>query len=183
LVLADVNGVSDIYEWEANGTGSCNRSDQNGGCLFLVSPGNSPLPASLADVSVDGDNVFFFTAQSLVRQDRDELLDVYDARVGGGILSQNEVEPAPCASEGCTTGAGTVAPNHTNPGSTVRGPGNSKPLQCKKGFHKVTKKGHESCVKNKKKHGQHKKKAKHKKRAGGNSTRRLGAGNGRSAHR
>ena len=35
-----------------------------------------------------GNNVFFFTTQGLVAQDRDELVDVYDARVGGGIAAQ-----------------------------------------------------------------------------------------------
>ena len=35
------NGVSDVYEWEADGTGSCSSSADNGGCLSLLSGGQS----------------------------------------------------------------------------------------------------------------------------------------------
>ena len=46
--------------------------------------------------------MFFFTRQALVGQDEDELVDLYDARVGGGIAAQNPPPPAaPCLGEAC----------------------------------------------------------------------------------
>src|SRR5262249_54806563 len=45
LVGADTNGVKDVYEWEAEGTGSCASSDQDGGCLYLISTGTSSEPS------------------------------------------------------------------------------------------------------------------------------------------
>ncbi len=146
LVSADTNGVNDVYEWEAQGSGTCASSAQNGGCLNLMSAGTSPLPSRFADASANGDDVFFFTAQSLVLQDRDELVDLYDARVNGGIPSQNQPPPPICVGEGCP---GPFIPPQAvpAPGSSAQLPGNPKPLKCKKGFKKVTKKGKERCVK------------------------------------
>jgi hypothetical protein len=158
LVSTDVNGVSDVYEWEADGTGSCQSDRQDGGCLYLLSTGTSPLPSRFADASASGNDVFIFTAQSLVRQDRDELVDVYDVRVGGGIPSQEQVEPEPCEGENCK-GSVLQPPAPAGPGSNGTGPGNPKPLACKKGFKRATKHGREVCVKKAK----HKKGKSHKK--------------------
>ena len=74
--------------------GSCERtsasfSDSSGGCLYLISTGQSAQPSYFGDASTDGTDVFFFTRQSLVGQDQDENYDVYDARVNGGIAAQN----------------------------------------------------------------------------------------------
>ena len=101
LVLDDTNGQAgcpleggsvqrfpacqDVYEWEAPGHGLLRRrtaTAPDGGCLYLISTGKSNYPSLFADASVSGDDVFFFTRQRLVGQDKDELQDVYDARVG-----------------------------------------------------------------------------------------------------
>ena len=79
LVPADTNGVSDVYEWEAKGSGCCESESQNGGCLYLISSGTSPAPSDFLDASTNGDHVFFFTDQQLVPGDRTQLIDVYDA--------------------------------------------------------------------------------------------------------
>ena len=73
LVPQDTNGVLDVYEWEADGTGGCGSESQNGGCLYLISSGHSPDPSYFADASESGDDVFFFTSQPLVREDQDQL--------------------------------------------------------------------------------------------------------------
>ena len=73
LVAGDTNGVNDVYEWEANGTGSCRSEDQNGGCLYLLSGGTDPQPSYFADAGANGDDAFFFTYGRLVGQDKDEL--------------------------------------------------------------------------------------------------------------
>jgi hypothetical protein len=159
LVGADTNGVKDVYEWEAEGTGSCMSSDQDGGCLYLISTGTSPEPSYFGDAGENGDDAYFFTAQPLVGQDRDELVDVYDARVGGGLASQNPPPPSICTGEACRPGA-TPAPAGQSAGtSTFSGPGNPP---AKKSHHK---KKHKSKKKQKSK--KHQKKGA-KSRQGGN---------------
>jgi hypothetical protein len=162
LVGADTNGVKDVYEWEADGTGSCTSSDQNGGCLRLISTGTSPEPSYFADASESGDDVYFFTGQPLVGQDLDELVDVYDARVGGGLASQNPPPPSICTGEACRPGATPAPAGQTAGTSTFSGPGNPP---AKKAQHK--KKKHKSKAKKKHKSKKHHKKGA-KSRQGGN---------------
>ena len=69
---------------------SASFSASNGGCLYLISTGESAEPSYFGDASANGDDVFFFTRQSLVGQDRDENYDIYDARIDGGIAAQNQ---------------------------------------------------------------------------------------------
>jgi hypothetical protein len=107
LVPGDKNNQLDVYEWEREGTGSCERggagfSERNDGCLYLISTGKSAQPSYFGDASADGNDVFFFTRQSLVTQDQDLNVDVYDARVDGGIAAQNPLPSAePCTGETC----------------------------------------------------------------------------------
>jgi hypothetical protein len=183
LVEGDTNGVADVYEWEAPGASpSCGTAAQDGGCLFLLSTGRSTLPSEFADADETGENVFFSTYQSLVGQDRDELADVYDARVGGGIPSQSPSEVAPCANEEACNGPVSAAPGFTSPQTSVSGPGNPKALSCKKGFRREIKKGRQRCVKisgsshSKKKH---KKKAEHHQKGGNKAAKSKGKGKGR----
>jgi hypothetical protein len=99
-VSQDTNGQMDVYEWERGGTGSC--SSDNGGCIYLISTGRSSAPSYFGDSSADGRDVFFFTRQSLVNQDQDNNVDMYDARIEGGIVAQNPEPPMrPCSGEEC----------------------------------------------------------------------------------
>ncbi|HXB64509.1 MAG TPA: hypothetical protein VNV42_06490 [Solirubrobacteraceae bacterium] len=98
-------GVRNVYEWESSGASSCTESSpsysaQDGGCLYLLSTGQSPEPSYFVDASASGDDVFIDTSQRLVAQDGDELYDIYDARVGGGIAAQSE-RPKTCGGEEC----------------------------------------------------------------------------------
>jgi len=99
LVPADTNDRQDVYEWEAEGTGSCKAGHLNG-CVYLMSSGTSGEGSSFMDASSSGDNVFFITNSQLVGQDTDHSVDIYDARVGGGFPS-----PTPpalsCEGEAC----------------------------------------------------------------------------------
>ena len=97
----DIRTCQDVYEWEAKGTGSCKSESQNGGCLYLLSTGKGAEPAFFADADEDGENVFIFTANPLVSQDKDALIDAYDVRVGGGLASQNQPATKPCDGEAC----------------------------------------------------------------------------------
>jgi hypothetical protein len=96
-----------VYEWERAGEGTCERSgaafvEGDDGCLYLISTGQSEGPSYFGDASADGGEVFFFTRQPLVGQDRDFNVDLYDARVDGGIAAQNpQPWPSPCKGEAC----------------------------------------------------------------------------------
>jgi hypothetical protein len=137
LVPADNNGVRDVYEWEAQGTGSCTTTNANGGCLYLVSSGTSPNPSFFGDASVSGDDAFVFTSSQLVPQDLDDLVDAYDARIGGGLAGQHPAPPIPpCEGEACR-GASTAAPGASGAGTAVfQGPGNQTGKKPVKKHHK-----------------------------------------------
>ncbi len=157
LIQGDKNEVADVYEWEADGKGTCESINQNGGCLYLISTGTSSEPAYFSDASVSGDDVFFFTTQSLVGQDTDNLSDAYDARVDGGLTAQSPGTVFPCETGLACRGPSVAIPGVTSAGSsTFNGPENPSPTSCKQGS---VRKG-EECVKKAKKH---KKKQKHKK--------------------
>jgi hypothetical protein len=150
----------DVYEWEAKETGSCKVPNVGNGCLYLLSSGESGQSSHFASASADGDSAFIVTNSPLVPLDGDELGDMYDVRVDGGLPSQHATPPQPCGSaEACKGPSSTPKPT-TSPGSqTFQGPGNTKPARCRKGF--VRK--HGKCVK-KKHHG---KKRHHKRHSGG----------------
>jgi hypothetical protein len=161
LVPQDTNGQTDVYEWEREGVGSCERNSasfsvSNEGCLYLISTGHSAQPAYFGDASASGDGVFFFTRQSLVGQDRDENYDIYDARVDGGVAAQNPLSPVGCTGEEGCLGPANSSPVFDAPASaTITGEGNLAPVESKT----ATK------VKVKKKKKQKKHKAKKKARA------------------
>ncbi len=108
----DTNGVSDVYEYE-------------GGHVYLISPGMASDEAVFADASESGNDVFFTTRQQLVPADGDQIVDLYDARVGG---RPEESTPPPCSEEACHEQA-TGPPSIGAPVSMVfSGPGNETPL-------------------------------------------------------
>lgn len=127
LLAQDENGQVNVYEWEREGVGGCpvGRSE---GCLYSISTGTSGEPSLFAGASASGDDVFFFTRQQLVGQDDDYLVDLYDARVDGGLAAQNpSAALAACQGEACRP-AQTSAPGLGAPVSQVfSGPGNLEP--------------------------------------------------------
>jgi hypothetical protein len=126
LVPQDTNGVQDVYEWEQAGRGSCQRP---GGCLYLLSTGESPQASYFADASASGDDAFLFTTQSLIAQDQDQIRDLYDARVGGGMPSQNSPPPVPCSGgDSCRLSSAAPAGFETPSSATFSGAGNLTPV-------------------------------------------------------
>lgn len=87
LVGGDTNGRDDVYVWE-------------GGRPHLVSDGKSGFDARFVAASESGDDAFFATAAPLVASDTDSLVDIYDARVGGGFAEPRAVLPR-CSGDGC----------------------------------------------------------------------------------
>ena len=122
----------DAYEWEAQGTGSCQAPNADGGCVYLLSSGKSTDASYFADASAGGEDAFVVTRSPLVPQDQDQLYDVYDARVGGGLAGQNAVPSVPCENEGCR-GPVKQPPTFASPGTaSFSGPPNPKPKKAKK---------------------------------------------------
>lgn len=164
----------DVYEWEAQGSGACGAEEAvaQGGCLYLLSTGREKEPALFADASADGNDVYFFTRSRLVGDDEDQLRDLYDARVGGGLAAQNTALPAPpCEVEACKAQA-TPPPVTPSPGSaSFVGPGNQAAQEgkphCPQGKRAVKRHGKWRCV------------AKKHRRGSKTHHRRRGAGKGR----
>ncbi len=143
LVPGDVNGVSDVYEWSS-------------GQVRLVSSGKGVSGSKFLDASKAGEDLFFTTRDRLISSDRDDLIDLYDARVGGGFP---EPPPRPeCQGEGClaapTAPPGIVRPAPPAVDATPDRP-KSKPkkLRCKRGFVKKKVRGKTRCVKKSKRGG------------------------------
>jgi hypothetical protein len=151
LALSDTNLDNDVYQWEAQGKGSCTKA---GGCVSLISSGLADN-AHFVDASGDGENVFLLTDRSLVGADPGSV-DLYDARVGGGF--PEPVEPTPCNGDACQQVPfapedpvlTTVLAGPGNPSERYRTYGAKANKKCGKG--KVRRSGR--CVKKgSKKHG------------------------------
>ncbi len=120
LVPEDTNGAQDVYEWEAQGSGDCQKP---GGCLSLISTGQSPKSSAFMDASPNGSDVFFETAASIDPQDPGGI-DIYDARIGGGFPTPSQ--PTPCIGDACQSPP--AAPNDPTPASAgFKGAGDLKP--------------------------------------------------------
>lgn len=81
LARQDRNAKRDVYGF-----------DTERGELFLVSSGSSGYGSRFVNASPSGDDVFFKTREQLLSTDTDDLVDIYDARVGGGFP---EPDPPP----------------------------------------------------------------------------------------
>lgn len=99
LVPEDTNGVDDVYSY-----------DGPTGRLSLLSSGKGDEPSQFVDASKSGDDVFFVTRDRLVPSDGDELVDLYDARVGGGFSEPEPAPESPCTGEACQAGPEAAAP-------------------------------------------------------------------------
>jgi len=149
LVPTDVDGLQDIYEWEDQGVGSCT---QPGGCIYLISSGQSNRIDYLYAVSGSGSDVFFRSSDLLLSSDRDETPSIYDARVEGGFPSP---PTSTCGGEGCSPGVPNP-PSMLNPESGTHDEGG--PVKsCPKGKRKVVRDGKVRCLKknHKKRHHKH----------------------------
>ena len=104
LVSADHNSTTDVYEYKPGP-----------GTLSLMSSGQGTEPSNFVGATADGSNVFFTTDQSLLPSDIDNNIDIYDARVGGGVA--NTAPPSGCQSN--------CAPPPVT--SSFFGPGNQAP--------------------------------------------------------
>jgi hypothetical protein len=107
LVASDSNGTIDVYEW-------------HDGALSLVSSGTSSSDSHFADASPTGSDVFFLTREHLSQGDVDALIDLYDARIGGGFPAGPQGTP-PCEGDTCR-GLQSPEPVLAEPGSRLAQP-------------------------------------------------------------
>jgi DNA-binding beta-propeller fold protein YncE len=128
LVPAATNHKEDVYQYEPSGVGSCQSA--TGGCVSLISSGNSPKESAFIEATPDGSNVFFVTEAQLLPQDTDTAFDIYDARVcteespclsppaplGSSCENASECHPAPAAQLPAlqASGSATVTPQSNN---------------------------------------------------------------------
>jgi hypothetical protein len=126
LVPQDVNGTTDVYEYEPEGVGSetarCGPTAENGsdvfkpahafevegvkgeegaGCVALISSGGSTKESVFVDASETGGDVFFMTTAKLASQDFDSGYDIYDAHEC--TSASPCTPPPPVALPECTT--------------------------------------------------------------------------------
>jgi hypothetical protein len=152
----DTNGkVEDVYEFEPNGVGSCMSE---AGCVRLISAGRSGVDSNFLAADPSGRNVFFTSRDQLVGADVDELVDLYDAREGGGFPPT--VGSSECQGEACLP---SVSPPNDQTPSTlgIHGPGNvakkgNGSPRCPRGRRAVRRKGKVRCIRGaKRRHNRH----------------------------
>jgi hypothetical protein len=143
LSAHDINSRRDVYSFD-------------GKQATLISTGRGDGDSQFADAGTDGRDIFFTTDERLVGQDTDSLVDVYDARTGGGLASQEREPPrGECIRDDCkaTPGAGPELPFGGSEG--LNGPENVRPparKHCGKGRQVRKVKGKSRCVKHPKPH-------------------------------
>jgi hypothetical protein len=116
LVPEDRNGVADTYQYDG-ATGE----------LSLLTTGRGRDAVMFADASASGDDVFVLGRQRLLSADRDDLVDLYDVRVGPAPPEQQIQATPPCDGEACQPPPST-APADDTPGSLLFEDGGAGPL-------------------------------------------------------
>jgi hypothetical protein len=146
LVPQAVNGTWDVYQWEPPGVGSCTSgsagfSERSGGCVGLISSGESPEESAFLDASATGGkdskgegggDVFFLTTAQLSKADFDNAYDVYDAHecsTEAPCYPAAGETPPPCVTaDGCRAAPTPQPEVFGAPASaTFAGPGNLTP--------------------------------------------------------
>jgi hypothetical protein len=145
LVPADTDGLTDVYEWRAKGTGGCERG---AGCLALLSSPTSAKPEHLYAASPEGKDVFIYTTATLLGADTDGgVPSIYDAREDGGF--PEEGEGPICEGDACQLNGGTAPGLAAAASASLIGPGNLKHRpkpRCPKGKRRVRHHGKVRCV-------------------------------------
>ena len=115
LSESDRNRVQDVYEWEAQGTTSCPISTSVfGGCIFLLTSGESDTFSFLVDSDSSGENVFATHRGPLYGiGPAGTKSSLFDLRVDGGSAQSK--------AEGCNGAATCPAAPVSMPGGSALG--------------------------------------------------------------
>jgi DNA-binding beta-propeller fold protein YncE len=102
----DENGHQNVYEYEPDGLGSCESAS---GCVFTISTGHGSSDSEFMNATPSGSDVFFTTREQILPQDKDDLVDLYDAREphepGEQVDFPVPPKPTPCAEEATCRGS------------------------------------------------------------------------------
>ncbi len=144
LVAGDADEKIDVYEWEAFGSGGCERG---AGCISLISFGQSAGDDYLYAMTPDGHDVLFLSGDKLLHRDPDGTPSIYDARVDGGV-PEEEGGLKPCLGDACQP---VVPPPEDMTPATLGGkPGNRG--CAKRNSRKSSRRAKVSCAKTKRHH-------------------------------
>lgn len=110
LLSRDTNKLMDVYEY-----------DTETGAVSLLTSGTGEAGSWFVGSGANGRDVFFVGRQSYLAQDPDQLIDLYDVRVGGGI-PQPKPQTGGCQGDECQ-GVPSAAPSF-NTASGFKGLGN-----------------------------------------------------------
>lgn len=175
LAPGAVQGRPNLYEWRDGQIAFLGASFEAPGKFNFEYRG-----LQFVGASADGTDVYFTSRDRLTWEDEDDLMDVYDARVGGGF-PQPPPAPAPC-DPGVEDACQSPQPSAASPGGAASaafsGPGNvipkaSRKPRCPRGKRLVKTGKRHRCVKKGKKRQKVRKRSKHQ--------RNRRAGNGRRA--
>lgn len=127
LVPSDTNRLQDVYEWEREGTGSCpvaTPARLDGGCVFLLSGGESSDYSYFIDADEQANNVFITHRGQLAGAGPpDDKNHVFDVRRDGGFSAPS----LGCAGTSCQAALPT-APDFAFPTTaTLTGASNLPP--------------------------------------------------------
>jgi hypothetical protein len=121
LVAAAKNHKENVYQYEPSGVGSC--QSPSGGCIALISGGNSQRESAFIEATPNGGSVFFVTeSQLLPQQDTDTAFDIYDARECSGAspcLTPPASTPPGCADTDTCRPAAPAQPIPGGPSDTA----------------------------------------------------------------
>jgi hypothetical protein len=139
LVVEDVNGRVDAYEYDAS-----TRT------VRLLSSGTDLADSWFMDASANGSDAFIVTRAQLVGWDIDNDYDLYDARVGGGF--PEPVRQVPCTADNCQGPLAGSPSLQAAASSLFQGSGNERggvrrPKACRRGYVKKRVRGRSKCVK------------------------------------
>ncbi len=154
LLPQDTNNQRDVYEYDT-------QTDE----VHLISSGDCTCASTFVDASRDGSDVFFQTHQRLVRADVDSAGDLYDARVNGGIPSQNVPAAARCEGDDCQGPAKGPLVFSLPSSATFVGPGNAAASVAKALIKKSTKGKSKRKPRHKKKPSRKKPTSRHKQKS------------------
>jgi hypothetical protein len=151
-VPQDTNGLEDVYQYEPAGSGGANGCAsasahyraRTGGCVDLISSGQSATESAFMDASGKGpggeeaEDVFFLTSYPLTAADTDVGYDVWDAHAcsASSPCLAPPVSPPPCSSGDSCKPAPSQQPElfGAPPSATFSGAGNvtsSPPVAAK----------------------------------------------------
>jgi hypothetical protein len=139
LVPQDTNGLEDVYQFEPVGSGGANGCAsasatyraRTGGCVDLISSGQSGSESAFLDASENGNDVFFLSSYRLTAADTDVGYDVWDAHAcsASSPCITPPVSPPPCSSGDSCKPAPAPQPElfGAAPSETFSGAGNVAP--------------------------------------------------------